>query len=47
VSDPSKCWFINVNRVDQQQKICKATLRQNKFDQAYQDWVRQLRDAAG
>lgn len=30
----------------QQKEFARATLRQNKFDQAYQDWVRQLRDAA-
>ena len=31
---------------NQQKEFARATLRQNKFDQAYQDWLRELRDAA-
>lgn len=30
----------------QQKDFARATLRQSKFDQAYQDWVRELRDGA-
>jgi len=31
---------------NQQKEFARATLRQQKFDQAYQDWLRELRDAA-
>ena len=30
----------------QQKEFARATLRQNKLDQAYQDWIRELRDGA-
>jgi peptidyl-prolyl cis-trans isomerase SurA len=32
--------------VDKQRQFAKAALRERKIEQAYQDWVRQLRDNA-
>ena len=32
--------------VEKQREFARATLRERKFDQAYQDWIRQLRDSA-
>ena len=32
--------------VDKQRQFAKASLRERKVEQAYQDWVRQLRDNA-
>ncbi|MFM8462116.1 MAG: peptidylprolyl isomerase, partial [Polynucleobacter victoriensis] len=31
---------------DKQRDYARATLREKKLDQAYQDWLRQIRDAA-
>jgi peptidyl-prolyl cis-trans isomerase SurA len=31
---------------EKQREFAKAAIRQRKFDQAYQDWLRQLRDSA-
>ncbi|WP_251365334.1 peptidylprolyl isomerase [Polynucleobacter sp. MWH-P3-07-1] len=32
--------------VEKQRDLAKASIRQRKFEQAYQDWLRQLRDSA-
>lgn len=32
--------------VDKQKEFARAAIRERKFEQAYQDWIRQLRDAA-
>jgi len=31
---------------EKQREFAKAAIRQRKFEQAYQDWLRQLRDSA-
>ena len=32
--------------VDKQKEFARAAIRERKFEQAYQDWIRQLRDTA-
>jgi len=32
--------------VEKQRDFARAAIREKKFDQAYQDWIRQLRDTA-
>ena len=32
--------------VEKQREFARAAIRERKFDQAYQDWVRELRDTA-
>ena len=32
--------------VEKQRQFARAAIRERKFDQAYQDWVRELRDTA-
>ena len=32
--------------VERQREFARAAIREKKFDQAYQDWIRQLRDTA-
>jgi peptidyl-prolyl cis-trans isomerase SurA len=32
--------------IEKQREIARAAIRERKFEQAYQDWLRQLRDTA-
>jgi peptidyl-prolyl cis-trans isomerase SurA len=32
--------------VEKQREFARAAIREKKFEQAYQDWVRELRDTA-
>ena len=32
--------------IEKQREFARAAIRERKFDQAYQDWIRQLRDGA-
>jgi len=32
--------------VEKQREFARAAIRERKFEQAYQDWLRQLRDTA-